>query len=127
MKIKENFLNLSAKKIKEVQKVINNTKKEKPKLNIITKGPLRKQIIILMSSTNSERFIVILSKHIANINRVLKDIKLDIMANFIYKDNRGLIITTNKVVATSNLNIIKSYIKNVNVVNLNEIMSLKIP
>jgi len=127
MKIKENFLNLSAKKIKEVQKVINNTKKEKPKLNIITKGSLRKQIIILMSSTNSERFIVILSKHIANINRVLKDIKLDIMANFIYKDNRGLIITTNKVVATSNLNIIKSYIKNVNVVNLNEIMSLKIP
>lgn len=127
MKIKENFLNLSAKKIKEVQKVINNTKKEKPKLNIITKSPLRKQIIILMSSTNSERFIVILSKHIANINRVLKDIKLDIMANFIYKDNRGLIITTNKVVATSNLNIIKSYIKNVNVVNLNKIMSLKIP
>jgi len=40
MKIKENFLNLSAKKIKEVQKIINGMKKKKPKLNMTTKNLL---------------------------------------------------------------------------------------
>ena len=34
MKIKDSFLNLSSKKIEEVQKVINEIKKNKPKINI---------------------------------------------------------------------------------------------
>jgi len=42
IKIKENFLNLSAKKIEEVHKVLNKLKKEKPRLNITTKESLRK-------------------------------------------------------------------------------------
>ena len=73
-------------------------KKKKPKINMTTKSPLRKQIIILISSTNSERFMVISSKYVANINRMLRDIKSDIIADFIHKDNKGLVITTNKVV-----------------------------
>jgi len=73
-----------------------------------------------MSSTNLERFIVILSKYITNINRALKDI-----TDFIHKDNKELIITTNKVVATSNFNTIKNYIKNVDVVDTNKIISLR--
>jgi len=64
-------------------KILNATKKEKIKLNMIIKGLFRKQIIILMSFINSERFMAILNKYIANINRSFKDIKLDIMANFI--------------------------------------------
>jgi len=75
---------------------------------------------ISMSSTNLERFIVILSKYITNINRALKDI-----TDFIHKDNKELIITTNKVVATSNFNTIKNYIKNVDVVDTNKIISLR--
>ena len=41
VKIKEIFLNLSTKKIKEIQKVINEQKKKKPRFNIITKDPLK--------------------------------------------------------------------------------------
>ena len=78
-----NFLNLIAKKIEEVYKVFNNTKKKKPKLNITNKGSLKKQVIIPMSSTNSEKFIAILNKYIANINSTLKNIKSDIVADFI--------------------------------------------
>jgi len=39
VKIKENFPNLWTKKIKEVDKVINKTRKEKPKINMISKSP----------------------------------------------------------------------------------------
>jgi len=83
VKIKENFSKLFIKKIEEVHKVLNNIKKEKPKLNITTKSSSRKQIIIPMSSNNLKRIMAILSKHIANINRALKDIKSDIMADFL--------------------------------------------
>jgi len=55
VKIKENFLNLSAKKIKEVHKILNNNKKNKPMINMITKDFLRKQVIIPMSLQNTER------------------------------------------------------------------------
>lgn len=41
-------------------------------------------------------------------------------------DNRDLVITTNKVAVTLDLNTIKKYIKNVDVVNTNEVMSLKL-
>ena len=67
-----------------------------------------------------------LNKYVANINRLLKDIKSDIMADFIWMDNRDLVITTNKVAVTLDLNTIKKYIKNVDVVNTNEVMSLKL-
>ena len=36
-----------------------------------------------MNSVNSNKLMVSLNKHITNINRALKDIKLDIMANLI--------------------------------------------
>ena len=92
-----------------------------------TRGPSRKQIIILMSSINSERFMAMLNKYIANINKSLKDIKLDIMADFIQADNRGLVITTNKVVAILDLNIIKSYIKNIGVIDSHKVISPRLP
>ena len=58
VKIKKNFPNLLTKKIKEVHKILNKLKKDKLELNIITKELLRKQVIVLMSSVDSERFIV---------------------------------------------------------------------
>jgi len=87
------------------------------------KGPSRKQVIIPMNSINYNRFIVLSNKHVANINKKLKNIKSDIMANFIRADHRGLVITTNKTVFTLNLNTIKRYIKNI---NSNEVMSPKL-
>ena len=92
---------------------------------MITKSLSRKQIIILMSSINSERSMAISNKYVANINRLLKDIKSDIMADFIWADYKCLVITTNKVAATLNLNTIESYIKNINAIDFNKVMSSK--
>ena len=72
-----------SKRLKKSNKVLNNTKKKKPKLNMTNKGFLRKQVIIPMSSTNLEKFIAILNKYVANINSTLKNIKSDIVADFI--------------------------------------------
>ena len=48
------------------------------------------------------------------------------MANFIQADNKGLIITTNKVTSISNLNTIENYIKNIDVVDSNNVISLRL-
>jgi len=105
--------------------MLNKPKKDKPRLNIIIKDLLRKQIIIFMSLGNSNKFIVLSNEHVSNINKALKDIKSDVLADFIQADNKGLIITTNKVISTSNLSIIKKYIKNIDVVDSNNILSLR--
>ena len=78
-----------------------------------------------MSSINSERSMAVSNKYVANINRLLKDIKSDIMADFIWADYKCLVITTNKVAATLNLNTIESYIKNINAIDFNKVMSSK--
>ena len=61
--------------------------------------------------------------HISNINRLLKDMKSEVLADFIFFDNKGSIITTNKAVATSDLNIVEKYIKELNNINSNNIIS----
>ena len=47
------------------------------------KGPLRKQIIVLMNNNDSSKFLSEASTHISNINRALKNIKSDIKADFV--------------------------------------------
>jgi len=91
---------------------------------MITKGPLRKQVIILMRLSNAKRVMAKANTHISNINRLLKEVKSEISIDFIYSNNKRLLITTNKVAATSDLNIIKKYIKNFNDIN---IISLRLP
>lgn len=61
--------------------------------------------------------------YIANINRFLKDIKSEISADFIHSNNKRVIITTNKIAFTSDMNIMEKYIKELNDVNLSNIMS----
>ena len=89
----------------------------------MTKDPSRKQIIVPMSSGNSNKFMVLYNKYVSNINKILKDIKSDVLANFIWANNRSLMITTNKVISTSDLSIIEKYINNINVTDLNDVMS----
>jgi len=62
------------------------------------------------------------SKHIANINRALKDIKSDFIADFIKADQQELTIITNKVVSLLDLSIIEKYIKNVDAIDLEDLM-----
>ena len=89
---------------------------------MITKGLSRKLIIVPMSMNNVERVLLNSNIYVANINRLLKGIKLEISTNFIYSDNR-VIITTNKVASTSDINIVKKYIKELKDINSNDIMS----
>jgi len=90
---------------------------------MITKSPFRKQIIVPMSQDNINTIIIHANKHIFNINRLLKSIKSDVMANFIYLDSRGIVVTTNKIALSSDMNIIEKYIKESNNINSNDVLS----
>jgi len=59
--------------------------------------------------------------HIANLNSVLKNIKLDIMADFICIKQFGIIITTNKVAFPLDLQTIEKYVKNIDHIDSDDI------
>jgi len=92
-----------------------------------TKDFLRKQIIIPMGSNNAEKVIVKANTHISNINKLLKGVKSKISVDFIWSDKKRLLVTTNKVAATSDLNIIEKYMKDLNDIDLNNIISFRFP
>ena len=75
------------------------------------KRPLRKQVIIPMDVKNARNFIKDLSLHMLNINRALKNIKLETIADFIHSENRKVVIITNKVADTLDLQTIERYVK----------------
>ena len=127
VKIKENFPKLSAQKVEKIHKVLNNTRKDKPRINITTKGLSRKQVIVPISSYNADRVIAKSNAHIVNINRLLKDIKSDVLADFMCSDNKDIIIMTNKIATASDLNIMEKYVKEVNNVNTKKFMSPRLP
>ena len=74
-----------------------------------------------MSNNNKAKFIMSLSEHITNIVRSLKNIKSEVMADFIHMDSISIIIVTNKVASALNLQTIEKYIKNVDYIKLEEI------
>ena len=49
--------------------------------------------------------------------------KSEVSADFIHLNNKEIIITTNKSIATSHLNVIEKYIKELNNINSNNIIS----
>ena len=78
-----------------------------------TKGLFRKQIIILMSNDNINKFMKNSLLYVANINWSLKNTKSKVLVNFIYLDMASITVVTNKVIVQSNLYIIENYIKKV--------------
>jgi len=80
-----------------------------------------KQIIIPMDKENSDKFMSSASVHVANINRTLKNIKLDILADYVQRKSTGIIIVTNKVASPSNLQTIENVIKNMKNINSDNI------
>lgn len=82
-----------------------------------------KQVIIPMSKINSNTIVSQANIYIFNINRLLKDIKSKVLANFIHFDNKDIIITTKKAMASSDLKVIKKYIKELSNIDSNNIMS----
>ena len=122
-KLKKNFPNLLSKKIKDIHNMINNSGKVKHRISMTTKCSSRKHIIISMSNDNVLNFIKSSSSHIAKLNRVFKNIKSEIVANFVQSDQYGIIITTNKVTSILDLYTIENYIKNTNNINSNDIIN----
>ena len=91
-----------------------------------TKGLFQKQVIVLMNSENANKFIKKLSSYVTNINKVLKNIKSEVMANFIHIENSRLVIMTNKVVSALNLQTIEKYVKNMYNIKANRIESSRL-
>ena len=92
-----------------------------------TKGLSRKQVIILMNNINKKNFIKESSVHISNINRALKNIKIEVMINFVRLDSNSIIIMINKVTLTSELQTIKNYVKNTNHINTDGVKIPRLP
>ena len=72
-----------------------------------SKGLLRRQVLVSISLSNSTKFMVLSYKHVENINRALKNIKFNIMTDFIWADYQSLIIMTSKVILSSDLSTIE--------------------
>ena len=126
-KIKENFLELSNKKIEQINKLIFNiSDKPKPRINMMTKGPSRKQIIVPMSSSNANKIMAASGEYIANLNCSLKNTKSGLSIDFIRVDHQGLIVTSNRVTSLSDISIISKYVKSYDV-NTNDIQDAQLP
>ena len=61
------------------------------------------------------------SNYITNINRALKSIKSDIMADYIQKEPIDITIVTNKIALSSNIQVIENFVKNVEKINSKDI------
>jgi len=76
-----------------------------------------------MNATNANNFMNDSSTHVTNVTRALKNIKLEVMADFIRMEKSGLVITTNKVASNLDLQAIKKYVKNLYSVDVDNMES----
>ena len=83
LKIKEMFPSLNAKKIDQVNNIVNGQSKLKPRIKVTIKGPSRKQIIISMSGDNISSFMKNSFLNVANINRQLCNAKTDVLVDYV--------------------------------------------
>ena len=74
-----------------------------------------------MNGDNIMKFMKESSHHVSNINRALRNIKSNVLVNFIYSDLLGIMVVTCKVTSLSDLQVIKNYIKNVNCIDITEV------
>jgi len=112
IKIKETFPSIGAKEIDQINNIIKGPSKSKPHIQITTKGPSRKQVIIPMVKDNIDRFMKNSSIYMANLNRNLRNSKSEVLVDFIYSDPLGITVFTNKVLLNSDFLTIEKYIKN---------------
>jgi len=62
------------------------------------------------------------STHVGLINGLLKNTKFTIWSEFIYLCLDGVSITTNNILAPSNLGLIEKYIKSIDSINNNKVL-----
>jgi len=82
-KSKRLFRLLEQKKIDQINNIVKNTPKTKPHIQMTTKDSSRKHVIISMSSKNITKFMKNSSFHVANINRLLRNVKSGVLVDFI--------------------------------------------
>ena len=102
---------------------MNNSNISKLYINMTTKDPLCKQIIVSIGNNNLKKFLLLFSKYVVNFNCALKGIKLDVIIDFIRFDYRRLIIVSNKVVFSS---VINNYVKNTNNLDFNDVQDTQL-
>jgi len=79
-----------------------------------------------MGKENSDKFMGSASVYIANINRTLKNIKLSILTDYVWRNSTDVVIVTNKVVSASNFQTIENIIKNMENINLDNVKTLQL-
>jgi len=128
LKIKEAFPALPNKKVLEMHKVaFGQHANRAKKVQFTTKGPSRKQAIILVHNNLMESIMGDASTHVFQINALLKNIKFSMRSEFIYPCSGGIAIITNNVPNLSDLSIIEKYFKSVEGINSNDIPSPRLP
>ena len=128
IQVKEVFPTLSADKVRKMLKAKNSGgSTKKPKINMMTRGQSRREVIILMTKANAELIVNSAYIHISNVNKCLKNSKSDTFVDFIRFNVNGIIITTNKLASNLDLSTIEKYLKNVQNVNLDSIESSRFP
>ncbi len=88
---------------------------------MIIKSPSIKQVIIPISNENKVKFMKSSNTHITNLNKVLKNIKSEVMADFICMDQVVITIINNKVILSLDLQTIEKYVKNTNYINSDKV------
>ena len=122
IKIKDTFPMLNAQKVDQIQKIISDSPKPKPHIQMTTKDLFRKQVIISMSSNNISKFMKNSLLHVASINWSLRNAKSEVLVDFIRSDASSVTVITNKVTVQSDLYIIENYIKkidDIDTININ--------
>ena len=61
------------------------------------------------------------STHITNLNRALKNIKSEVIVDFIHMNQAGITIVINKVTSSLNLQMRERYVKNTNYIDLDKV------
>jgi len=127
IKIKETFPSVSVKEIDQINNIIKEPLKPKPCIQITTKDPSRKQVIIPMAKNNIDKFMKNSSIHVANLNRNLKNTKSEVLVDYIRSDPLGITVVTNSVSLSSNLLIIEKYIKNLENIDSTQVKTPRLP
>jgi len=122
LQVKKVFLALLADKVEKVLKIKNSCESnKKPRINMITKELSRKEVIISITKVYAELIVNSAHIHISNVNKYLKNSKLDTFADFILFNTNGITITTNKPASDLDLLTIKKYLKSIENINLDSI------
>ena len=79
-----------------------------------------------MDKDNTNKFIAFASNYISNINRTLKNIKLDVLVDYFWQEFIGVTIITNKVASLSDLQTIENIVKNIENINSEDIESSRL-